>query len=100
MAAPGHADPVPAEAGVTTDAVTTDAVTTDGVSLLPGPGPGPAVEAPAAPPTGAAVARGLGMLAGRSVRRLPQVEEKLHDGARRAGREAARVQRSWRKPPS
>jgi hypothetical protein len=82
---------------------TTDGVTTDAVSLpssAQSPAPGPAVEASAAPRSGASVARGLGMLAGRSARRLPEVEEKLHDGARRAGRQAARVQRSWRKPPS
>ncbi len=86
-----------------TDGVTTGGVTTDAVSLpssAAGTAAGPGVEVSAAPPTGASVARGLGMLAGRSARRLPEVEEKLHDGARRAGRQAARVQRSWRKPPS
>jgi hypothetical protein len=58
-----------------------------------GDGPGP-------PATGAVVLRGLGILAGRSARRLPEAEEKLRGGARRAGRHAARIQRAWRKPPS
>ena len=44
--------------------------------------------------------RGLGILAGRSARRLPEAEEKLHGGARQVGRHAARLQRTWRKPPS
>jgi hypothetical protein len=46
------------------------------------------------------VVRGLGILAGRSARRLPDAEEKLRDGARQAGRHAARLQRTWRKPPT
>jgi hypothetical protein len=63
---------------------------------------GPAIvassEAPvAAPPPGAVVARGLGILAGRSARRLPDAEEKLRTGARQAGRHAARL-RARRKP--
>ncbi len=52
------------------------------------------------PATGAVVLRGLGILAGRSARRLPEAEEKLRGGARQAGRHAARIQRTWRKPPS
>jgi hypothetical protein len=52
------------------------------------------------PATGAVVLRGLGILAGRSARRLPEAEEKLHGGARQAGRHAARLQRTWRKPPT
>jgi len=55
-------------------------------------------ESPAAPSTGAVVARGLGMLAGRSARRLPEAEDTLRDGARQVGRHAARLQRTWRKP--
>jgi hypothetical protein len=42
--------------------------------------------------------RTLGMMAGRSSRRLPEAEEKLRTGARQAGRHAARLQRTWRKP--
>jgi hypothetical protein len=53
----------------------------------------------AAPPTGAVMARGLGILAGRSARRLPAAEETLRSGARRAGRQTARL-RTWRKPSS
>jgi hypothetical protein len=56
-------------------------------------------EATPAPP-GSALLRGLGMVAGRSARQLPEAEEKLRTGARQAGRHAARVQRAWRKPPS
>jgi hypothetical protein len=52
------------------------------------------------PTTGAMVLRGLGIVAGRSARRLPEAEEKLRGGARQAGRQAARLQRTWRKPPS
>jgi hypothetical protein len=51
------------------------------------------------PPPGAVVARGLGLLAGRSARRLPNADEKLRAGARQAGRHAARL-RAWRKPSS
>lgn len=51
------------------------------------------------PATGAVVLRGLGILARRSARRLPEAEEKLRGGARQAGRHAARIQRTWRKPP-
>ncbi len=47
----------------------------------------------------AAVARGLGVLVGRSARRLPQADDVLRSGARRAGRHAARLQRGWRRPP-
>jgi hypothetical protein len=53
------------------------------------------------PPTqGAVIVRGLGFLAGRSARRLPEAQEKLDSGARQAGRHAARLQRTWRKPPA
>jgi hypothetical protein len=45
------------------------------------------------------VARGLGILAGRSARRLPDADEKLRTGARQAGRQAARL-RALRKRPS
>ena len=55
---------------------------------------------PGLPPAGVVVVRGLGILAGRSARRLPDAEEKLRDGARQAGRHAARLQRTWRKPPT
>jgi hypothetical protein len=74
----------------------------------PGSLPGPGVSAPtvassdapvATPPPGAVVARGLGFLAGRSARRLPDADEKLRTGARQAGRYAARL-RARRKPPS
>ena len=71
----GPADAVGAPGGATADA-----------------GPGLSV-------TGLVVARGLGVLAGRSARRLPEAEVKLRDGARQAGRQAARWQRSRRKPP-
>jgi hypothetical protein len=65
-----------------------------------GPPAVPSLDVPAAtPPPGAVVARGLGILAGRSARRLPDAEEKLRTGARQAGRHAARL-RAWRKPPS
>jgi hypothetical protein len=57
------------------------------------------VPTPGLSPTGATVARGLGILAGRSARRLPEAHEKLRGGARQAGRHAARIQRAWRKPP-
>jgi hypothetical protein len=63
----------------------------------PGRGTGDAAGPPA---TGAVVLRGLGILAGRSARRLPEAEEKLRGGARQAGRHAARIQRTWRQPPS
>jgi hypothetical protein len=56
-------------------------------------------DAGTAPATGAAVARGLGILAGRSARRLPAAEASLRSGARRAGRQTARL-RTWRKPSS
>jgi hypothetical protein len=53
------------------------------------------------PPTQRAViVRGLGFLAGRSARRLPEAQEKVDGGARQAGRHAARLQRTWRKPPA
>jgi hypothetical protein len=52
------------------------------------------------PAPGAALVRGLGLVAGRSARQLPEAEEKLRTGARQAGRHAARVQRAWRKPPA
>ncbi|MGD0378574.1 MAG: hypothetical protein ABSC30_01180 [Acidimicrobiales bacterium] len=77
----------------------------------PGPGSGTVAptpesprDSPAPPPPGALVLRGLGMLAGRSARRLPEAQEKaqekLRGGARQAGRHAGRVQRTWRKPPT
>ena len=63
------------------------------------PGPPTAGIAPVvSPPAGAVVARGLGILAGRSARRLPDADEKLRAGARQAGRHAARL-RARRKPP-
>ena len=52
-----------------------------------------------APPRGAVMLRGLGMLAGRSTRRIPEAEAKLHSGARQAGRHAARLQRAWGSSP-
>jgi hypothetical protein len=61
---------------------------------------GTSAAAPGLPFTGVVVARGLGILAGRSARRLPQAEERLRGGARQAGRHAARLQRTWRKPPN
>jgi len=60
--------------------------------------PGQPSGAQVGPPTGATLARGLGVLAGRSARRL-EANEKLRLGARRAGRHAAAIQRAWRKPP-
>ncbi len=64
--------------------------------------PAPVTSAPATavpvPPRGAVVVRGLGLLAGRSARRIPEAEAKLHSGARQAGRHAARVQRAWSSP--
>ncbi len=62
-------------------------------------GTGP-VDVPAPPAPGAVVLRGLGILAGRSARRLPEAEEKLRTGARQAGRHAARLHRTWRNPTS
>ena len=69
---------------------------------------GPAAPAPAAqsptttaaplPRRGAVMLRGLGMLAGRSARRIPEAEAKLRSGARQAGRHAARLQRAWSSP--
>ena len=60
---------------------------------------GPVAESvPQEPPAGAMALRTLGMMAGRSSRRLPEAEEKLRTGARQAGRHAARLQRTWRKP--
>ena len=64
-----------------------------GVAIPPAAAPGVGA------PRGTAVARGLGILAGRSARRLPDAEEKLHGGARRAGRHAGRLYQGWRKPP-
>ena len=60
---------------------------------IPSTGPSPAAR------RGAVVARGLGILAGRSVRRLPEAEVKMRSGARQAGRHAARLHRTWRKSP-
>jgi hypothetical protein len=85
-APPGDETPAGHGAEVPDGAVTDDAVTDDTAS-------GP-------PTTGAMVLRGLGIVAGRSARRLPEAEEKLRGGARQAGRQAARLQRTWRKPPS
>lgn len=65
-----------------------------------GPADAGRAEPPALPLTGVVVARGLGMLAGRSARRLPEAEEKLRGGVRQAGRHAGRLQRTWRKPPT
>jgi hypothetical protein len=63
-------------------------------------GPRPFNDAPGSAPRPARVAaRGLGILAGRSARRLPDAEETLRSGARQVGRHAARLQRTWRKPP-
>jgi hypothetical protein len=73
---------------------------TNGTTGESAPTAGSADAGPGLSVTGAVVARGLGTLAGRSARRLPGAEEKLRDGARQAGRQAARLQRSWRKPPS
>jgi len=62
--------------------------------------PAPSAAAPGQwGPRAAVVARGLGILAGRSARRLPEAEEKLRGGARQAGRHAARLHQAWRKPP-
>jgi hypothetical protein len=63
-----------------------------------GPGPTP-TDALGPPGTAAVVVRGLGFLAGRSARRLPDAGEKLRGGARVAGRQAARLQRTRRPPP-
>jgi hypothetical protein len=51
-------------------------------------------------PTSAVVGRGLGILAGRSARRLPDAEERLRGGARQAGRHLSGLQRTWRKGPA
>jgi hypothetical protein len=67
-------------------------------SAVPGP-PSAGSASVAAPKAGAVVARGLGILAGRSARRLPDTDERLRAGARQAGRHAARL-RARRKPPS
>ena len=68
-------------------------------STVAGPTTVASNDAPVAtPPPGAVVARGLGFLAGRSARRLPDADEKLRTSARQAGRHAARL-RAWRKPP-
>jgi hypothetical protein len=68
-------------------------------TTVAGLAPEPPGATPVAPPPGALVLRGLGMLAGRSARRLPEAQEKLRDGARQAGRHTGRLQRTWRKPP-
>jgi len=68
-------------------------------SVAPSPAPGRGLERTEPPLPGAVVARGLGILAGRSARRLPEAEEKLRSGARQAGRHAGRVHRTWRKAP-
>jgi hypothetical protein len=65
----------------------------------PAPTGGPETETVRDPDTGGTpAARGLGILAGRSARRLPDVQEKLRAGARQAGRHAARLHRTWRRP--
>jgi len=70
-------------------------------SRAPAPAPAPEslapLDAPVPPTSGTVLARGLGVIAGRSVRRLPDAEDTLRSGARRAGRQAARLQRAWRK---
>ncbi len=72
----------------------------DGPDSQTAPVPIPSTGAPSpAARRGAVVARGLGILAGRSVRRLPEAEEKMRIGARQAGRQAARLHRTWRKSP-
>jgi len=64
-------------------------------------GPRPPTDAPVSAPRAATMAaRGLGILAGRSARRLPAADETLRSGARQVGRHAARLQRTWRRPPS
>jgi hypothetical protein len=73
------------------------------IDTVPAPlptGQGPPVEPTVPPPPATVMVRGLGFLAGRSARRLPDAEEKLRDGARQAGRHAARLQRAWRNKPS
>jgi hypothetical protein len=75
-----------------------------GVAPHAGIGAGPVAESvaqsvPQEPTLGAMALRTLGMKAGRSSRRLPEAEEKLRSGARQAGRHAARLRRTWRKPP-
>ena len=71
--------------GATPTSVTPPAQGTPGGATLP-------------PTPGAVIVRGLGFLAGRSARRLPDAQDKLDGGARQAGRHAARLQRTWRKP--
>jgi len=55
---------------------------------------------PAGGAVGTPVARTLGVLAGRSSRRLPGARAMLAGGAREAGRRAGRLQRTWRTPRS
>jgi hypothetical protein len=62
----------------------------------PGSGAGPGTGSRAA----SVLARNLGLLAGRSARRLPAAQDNLADGAREAGRQAGRVARTWRRPPA
>ena len=69
-----------------------------GDGAVGGPIPPPAAPGSAAR-RGAMVARGLGILAGRSARRFPGAEKKLRGGARRVGRHAVRLHRWWRTPP-
>lgn len=69
-------------------------------SRTPAPQPEFPGATPVPPPPGAVLLRGLGMLAGRSARRLPEAQEKLRGGARQAGRHTGRLQRTWRKPPT
>ncbi len=76
--------------------VTTVAAT--GIAVVPPPQQ--TVDTPGVASTGAVVARGLGVMAGRSARRLPDAEEAVRGGIRQAGRHAARLQRAWRKPTS
>jgi hypothetical protein len=59
-------------------------------------GLGPSVaRSPVSPAT--TLARGLGLFAGRSVRRLPEAGTGVGSRARQAGRHAGRLQRAWRR---
>jgi len=71
----------------------------EGPMSADGQGPTP-TDNPGPPSAATVVVRGLGFLAGRSARRLPEAEEKLRGGARGAGRQAARLQRTRRTPPT
>ncbi len=56
---------------------------------------GPGTEGPG---SASVLARNLGLLAGRSSRRLPAAQDRLAEGARQAGRHAGRLARTWRRP--